>query len=73
MCIDFDKALASARLAASRAKDGDVRIGGTLYRLTYNKEHWHYVVMDSQNRFIVNLNVKTLTRAKSELRTWLAS
>lgn len=71
MCINYDKALTSARSSAAKAKDGKVKISGIEYKLTFSHTHWHYTVTCGDD-FIVNLNVKSLAKAKSELKAWLA-
>ena len=71
MSINYDKALDSARNAASKSKDGVLCINGETYFLTFIMKHWHYEVTDNNGLFVVNLNVKGLTKAKAELRTWL--
>ena len=71
MCIDYGKALNIARSAANKSKDGDVCINGQTYFLTFITSHWHYEVTDSNGQFVINLNVKGLTKAKAELRQWL--
>lgn len=71
MCVNYDKALASAKVAANKSKDGSVVINGETYFLTFIMKHWHYEVTDSNGLFVVNFNVKGLTKAKAELRTWL--
>lgn len=73
MSIDYEKALEQARKAASKAKNGRVKIEGQEYLLSFSPSHWHYAVTDSQGNFVVNLNVKTLAKAKSDLRAWLQS
>lgn len=71
MSVNYDKALDSARNAARKSKDGLLCINGETYSLTFNMKYWHYEVTDSNGSFVVNLNVKGLTKAKAELRIWL--
>ena len=71
--INFDKALQRARGQAAKAKDGTVVIAGEEYSLAFDRNQWFYKVTDSKGEFVVNLNERTLPKAKKYLAHWLSS
>lgn len=73
MCIDYEKALDSARRAANKAQDGQLTHNGEVYNLTFDHRHWHYVVTDSAGNLVGNFNMKSLSKAKAYLKQWLNS
>ena len=64
---------ARAAANAARAKDGTLTHREQLYRLTFNRSEWVYVVTDADGDAVVRLNVKNLAAAKRELINWLES
>ena len=65
----YDRAAATA----ARAKDGTLMHREQLYRLTFSRNEWVYVVTDADGEIVVRLNVKNLAAAKRELINWLES
>jgi hypothetical protein len=69
--MDYDKILKRAENLAAKATDGTLKVNGETYTLTFNPRHWHYVVTNSKNENVVNINAKKLSQAKKFLKHWL--
>lgn len=69
----YSAAMKMAEQKAVSSADGELEYSGEMYKLEFNHAHWHYKVTDGAGNFIVNLNIKGLSKAKSELKKWLSS
>jgi hypothetical protein len=70
--MDEAAILARARKLAEKAKPGFENIGGKLYTFEFDQNEWVYRVYED-GFLLVSFNTKSLTKAKRELRDWLAS
>ncbi|MFA6199202.1 MAG: hypothetical protein WC679_02185 [Bacteroidales bacterium] len=68
----YSGALDTARKLASKAKDGNMKFEGKKYTLTFDQQHWYYVV-EEDGEFLININEKTLAKAKKYLLYWLTN
>lgn len=68
--MDTDKILALARKQASAAKPGFCTIDGKLYTFVFDQNEWIYKVYEN-GFFLMNVNTKTLCRAKTFIKNWL--
>lgn len=64
---------AKAEKMAASSKDGTLKYDGETYHLKFDEKQWHYSITDSSNKHVINLNVKSLAKAKTELKNWLSS
>ena len=62
---------AKAQKMASMAKDGTLKIGNDVYKFTFNNNEWIYEVTDQNGNYVVNINEKNLTKAKTFLKNYL--
>jgi len=70
--IDYNKALEDARKQASKAKPWVLKKNGKIYTATFCLTNWHYIIYED-GFFLMNLNVRTATKAKKYLANWLDS
>ena len=68
--MNTDKILNMARKQASAAKPGHVTIDGKLYTFIFDQNEWIYKVYEN-GFFLMNVNTKTLSRAKTFIKNWL--
>lgn len=66
----LDNALKLAQKKAANSRDGELRYKGKVYTLKFNQRDWTYRV-EEDGEFLLNFNVRGLTKAKSELKKWL--
>ena len=69
----YNNAMKIAEQKAASSTDGELKYDGESYKLEFDRTHWHYKVTDEDGELIINLNVKGLSKAKSELKKWLSS
>ena len=68
--MNTDKILALAKKQASNAKPGHMTIDGNLYTFCFDQNEWVYKVYEN-GFFLMNVNTKTLSRAKTFIKNWL--
>ena len=68
--MNTDKILALAKKQASNAKPGYMTIDGKLYTFCFDQNEWVYKVYEN-GFFLMNVNTKTLSRAKTFIKNWL--
>lgn len=66
-------AMRQAEQKAAKSLDGELQHAGETFHLRFSHSEWIYRVTDSSGNFVVNLNVKGLSKAKAALKSWLAS
>ena len=62
----------AASKAAAQAKPGIVKINGKVYTFVFNQNEWVYNVFEDGFQF-VNLNTKSINKAKQMLKDYLNS
>ena len=68
--MNINKCLDIARKSAESAKDGILKINGTLYTFEFCQREWVYRVY-ADGFLYVSFNTKTLASAKRMLKDWL--
>jgi hypothetical protein len=66
----YSNALNNAEKMAANAKDGNLKLNGKTYVLTFNHKTWTYTVTENGNH-VMDLNEKRLKEAKKYLTYWL--
>lgn len=66
-----NKLLDKARLMASKAKDGTMKHGNTVYIFTFDHSRWVYNVKDSEGQHLGDFNFKSLNEAKKYVQWYL--
>lgn len=69
----YNNAMKIAEQKAASSTNGELKHDGETYKLEFDRTNWYYKVTDDKGSFVVNLSVKGLSKAKSELRKWLSS
>ncbi len=69
----YAKLIVQARVMASKAKNGTLKIDSVTYTLTFIPSEWIYEVKDETGDIVTRFNTKTLTVAKKWLREWLSA
>ncbi len=69
--MNMNKVLEQARKTASKAQDGSVKHDGKVYTLTFSQTTWTYAVTDEEGDILININEKSLAKAKKFLKFWL--
>lgn len=67
----YSGAYAKAQKAALSAKDGSLKFGNDVYDFKFDKNEWVYKVTDRNGNYVVNVNEKSLSKAKSFLKDYL--
>ena len=67
----YSGAYAKAQKAALSAKDGSLKFGNDVYDFKFDKNEWVYKVTDRNGNYVVNINEKSLSKAKSFLKDYL--
>jgi len=70
--MNYEKIVQKSEKLIATAKDGKTRIDGVEYTFTFDRYNSCYVVK-AGDEFIMNLNERTLAKAKMYLAKWLKS
>lgn len=70
--MNVDKIVNQARAMACMAKPGILKQDGKIYTLVFDQTEWIYKVYED-GFWLVNFNCKSLTKAKTMLKEWLAN
>lgn len=68
--LNYDKVLDQAREQVLKAKPWTLEFDGNIYTAVFDLTHWHYKVYED-GEFLMNLNVRTATKAKKWLKNYL--
>lgn len=69
--MNMNKALNQAHKAACKAQDGVMKHDGKEYTLTFSHTTWTYAVINQEGDLLININEKSLVKAKKFLKFWL--
>lgn len=67
----YSEAYVKAQKMALAAKDGLLKLGNDIYDFKFDKNEWVYKVTDRNGNYVVNINEKSLSKAKSFLKDYL--
>lgn len=70
--MNTQKILNDSHQMACKAKPGFLKLDGKLYTFEFDQTHWVYNIYEG-GFLILRVNVKTLTKAKTFLKEWLAN
>lgn len=71
--LDFNKAQQQANKLHANAKDGTLKLNGDTYSFEFNRAQGHYIVRDSGDNVVMNLNTRKLTVARQWLKEHFAN
>lgn len=70
--MNYDKLLDQAHIMALKAKPWILKHEGKTYTAVFNMKQWVYEVFED-GMFLMNINMKSPTKAKQFLQSWLVS
>lgn len=70
--MNYDKLLDQAHITALKAKPWVLKHEGKTYTAVFNMQQWVYEVFED-GVFLININMKSPTKAKQFLQSWLVS
>lgn len=71
--LDFNKAQQQANKLHANAKDGTLKLNDNVYSFEFDRAQGHYIVRDSGDNVVMNLNTRKLTVARQWLKEHFAN